>query len=247
VAPLDTRVDAPRIEAPELEARADDLTKVRGIGAKFSAALEAGGITSFAELAEADEAKLRGIVRAPEWRRVDYSDWILQAQILSDLPPAPVTAGDDLTIIEGIGPKYAGLLREAGIDTFAGLTAKDEVQLRAVINAPAWRRVDYPMWIEQARLIVTGNDEALAELQDRLHRRSGDNLALIAGIGEKAKQTLISAGISSYADLAAADEERLGLIFDRAGLRGGDYAAWKEEAKTRAAGKRVRRGETVAA
>jgi predicted flap endonuclease-1-like 5' DNA nuclease len=98
------------------------------------------------------------------------------------------------------------------------------------------------MWIEQARLIVAGEDEALAELQDRLHRRQGDNLALVAGVGDKAKAALIAAGIASFSDLAATDEERLSSIIEGEGLRSGDYTAWREEAALRAAGKRVYRG-----
>lgn len=238
---------APEIEVPEAEVRVDDLALVRGIGPKLAATLGAAGITSFAQIAEMDEAGLQGIIQAPEWRRLNYSDWILQARTLRDLPPAPVVAGDDLTFIEGIGPKYAGLLRDGGINTFAKLATSDVARLEAIIDAPAWRRVDYPMWIEQALLIVAGDDDALKELQDRLHLRKGDNLTLIGGIGSKAVTALSTAGITSFATLAAADEERLASIIEGAGLRVGDYAAWLEEAEMRAAGKRVPRKVGAAA
>jgi len=238
---------ATEIEAPEAEVRVDDLTLVRGIGPKLAATLGAAGITSFAQIAEIDEAGLQGIIQAPEWRRLNYGDWILQARTLRDLPPAPVVAGNDLTFIEGIGPKYAGLLRDGGVDTFAKLAASDEAPLKAIIDAPAWRRVNYPMWIEQALLIVAGDDDALKELQDRLHLRKGDNLTLIGGIGGKAVTALSTAGITSFANLAAADEERLASIIEGAGLRAGDYAAWIEEAEMRAAGKRVPRKVDAAA
>jgi len=238
---------APEIEVPEAEVRVDDLTLVRGIGPKLAATLGAAGITSFAQIAEMDKAGLQGIIQAPEWRRLNYGDWILQARTLRDLPPAPVVAGDDLTFIEGIGPKYARLLRDGGISTFAELATSDEARLKAIIDAPAWRRVDYPMWIEQARLIVAGDDDALKELQDRLHLRKGDNLTLIGGIGGKAVTALSTAGITSFANLAAADEERLASIIEGAGLRAGDYAAWLEEAEMRAAGKRVPRKVGAAA
>jgi predicted flap endonuclease-1-like 5' DNA nuclease len=239
----DLALEAPEAEsaAPPAVVRVDDLTLVRGIGPKTAATLAEAGITSFAQLAEMDEAQLSGIVQAPDWQRVDYADWIQQASTLRDTPPAEPVRGDELTFIEGIGPKYAELLRDAGITTFGEVAASGEGRLRAIINAPAWRRVDYPMWIEQARLIVAGEDEALAELQDRLHRREGDNLALIAGVGDKAKAALIGAGIASFADLATTDEERLAGIIEGAGLRPGDYTSWREEAALRAAGRRVAR------
>ena len=238
---------APEIEVPEAEVRVDDLTLVRGIGPKLAATLGAAGITSFAQIAEMDKAGLQGIIQAPEWRRLNYGDWILQARTLRDLPPAPVVAGNDLTFIEGIGPKYAGLLRDRGINTFAELATSDEARLKAVIDAPAWRRVDYPMWIEQALLIVAGDDDALKQLQDRLHLRKGDNLTLIGGIGDKAVAALSTAGITSFVGLAAADEERLASIIEGAGLRAGNYAAWIAEADLRATSKRVPRKADAAA
>jgi len=236
---LEVKLEMPEIDVRAAPVRVDDLTLIRGVGPKMSATLGAAGITSFAQLAEMDGPQLQGVIQAPDWQRVDYGDWVLQAQTLSDLPPAAV--GDDLTAIEGVGPKYAGLLRDAGITTFAGLADREEEGLKAIINAPSWRRVDYPMWIRQARLIVSGEHEALAQLQGRLHTRGGDNLTLVAGIGDKAKAALLGAGVSSFADLAAADEARLAGIIEGAGLRVADYGAWREEADLRAAGKRVSR------
>ena len=234
------------VALPQARVRMDDLTRVSGIGPKFTQTLQAAGIASFAQLAEADEERLAAIIKAPAWRRLDYGDWTLQAQTLRDLPSAPAMPGDDLKRIEGIGPKYAGLLREAGINTFADLAASDEATLAAIIGAPAWRRVDYAMWIEQARLAAAGEEEELAELQARLHRRKGDNLTLIQGIGAKTVAALSAAGITSFADLAAADEVQLAGIIGDAGVREGDYAAWIEEAKLRAAGKRVFRRAAAA-
>ena len=58
---------------------------------------------------------------------------------------APLLTGeDDLEIIEGIGPKIAGILRENGIRTFADLGAADPARLRAIdggcrLAAFAWQ------------------------------------------------------------------------------------------------------------
>ncbi|MDH7486950.1 MAG: DUF4332 domain-containing protein [Anaerolineae bacterium] len=249
VEPAEVEVTAPEfaVALPQAEVRMDDLTRIRGIGPKLAQTLQAAGITSFAQLADADEERLAAIIQAPAWRRLDYGDWILQARALRDQPPAPAMPGDDLERIEGIGPRYAALLREAGITTFAELAASDEATLAAIIGAPAWRRVDYAMWIEQARLAAAGEEAALAELQARLHRREADNLTLIQGIGARTAAALRDAGIASLADLAAADEAQLAGIIEAAGVRGGDYAAWIEEARLRAAGRRVVRRRAVTA
>ena len=77
---------------------------------------------------------------------------------------------DDLTRIEGIGPKIAGLLQEAGITTFAQLAATDVEALRQIL-ARAGRRfamASPEAWPEQAELAAKGAWEALKALQDQL-------------------------------------------------------------------------------
>lgn len=80
-------------------------------------------------------------------------------------------AKDDLLRIEGIGPVYAGRLRAAGINTFAELAGAGESVLQGIIQPQAWQRVVFADWIEQARLIVEGNEEGLRVLQEKLFRR----------------------------------------------------------------------------
>jgi predicted flap endonuclease-1-like 5' DNA nuclease len=50
--------------------------------------------------------------------------------------PAPAIP-DDLEIIEGIGPKIAGVFREAGINTFAQLAATPVETLREILQSRA--------------------------------------------------------------------------------------------------------------
>lgn len=90
--------------------------------------------------------------------------------------PAPVTAinlpdPQDLTLIEGIGPKSKDALNKAGIYTFAQLIEKspedllrivrDEHGVKVVGNATA-------TWTKQARFIVNGDMAGLKEYQDFL-------------------------------------------------------------------------------
>jgi predicted flap endonuclease-1-like 5' DNA nuclease len=62
------------------------------------------------------------------------------------------SAGEDLTLIDGIGPVYAARLREHGIRTFDRLARADEAALAEIIQAPTWRRPNYAAWIHEAAL-----------------------------------------------------------------------------------------------
>jgi len=82
----------------------------------------------------------------------------------------PASAGDDLTIIEGVGPKIAELLNNAGITTFAQLADADDATVQQVL-ADAGSRFnvhDATTWNEQAALARDGKTDELKELQDRL-------------------------------------------------------------------------------
>lgn len=56
----------------------------------------------------------------------------------------------DLTQIDGIGPVYAGRLREHGIVTFSRLAETSAAALAEIIQAPAWRQPDFTAWIDEA-------------------------------------------------------------------------------------------------
>lgn len=75
---------------------------------------------------------------------------------------------DDLTIIEGIGPKVASVLKEAGITTFAQLASADPAHLESVLRAANLQMMDPRGWIEQARLAAQGDWEGLKKLQSEL-------------------------------------------------------------------------------
>lgn len=82
--------------------------------------------------------------------------------------PAP-TVPDDLTCIEGIGPKISGLLQAAGIVTFAHLASTDVKRLKQIIaEAGLTALADPTTWPEQAGLAATGQWDALETLQEEL-------------------------------------------------------------------------------
>ena len=75
---------------------------------------------------------------------------------------------DDLVQIEGIGPKTAGVLRDAGIYTFVQLAEIDMEQLKEILRNAELRGADPSTWPEQARLAARGDWEGLASLRDEL-------------------------------------------------------------------------------
>ncbi|HSH81672.1 MAG TPA: hypothetical protein VLA19_24360 [Herpetosiphonaceae bacterium] len=92
----------------------------------------------------------------------------------TDLPSGEDTdtmtssVSDDLTIIEGIGPKLAEVLGTAGITTFRQLAATTPEHLQQLIAQAGIRIGDPTTWAEQAALAASGNLQALRALQDTL-------------------------------------------------------------------------------
>lgn len=77
---------------------------------------------------------------------------------------------DDLKKIEGIGPKIAGLLNEAGINSFADLAKASEKQLADVLQEAGarFRLAKHDTWQEQAKLAADGKLDELKKLQEKL-------------------------------------------------------------------------------
>jgi hypothetical protein len=88
-------------------------------------------------------------------------------QRVAEVPVAKVA--DDLTRIEGIGPKISGLLQQAGISTFADLAGTGVERLQGIIAAAGLTALADPAsWPEQASLAAQGQWERLQALQDEL-------------------------------------------------------------------------------
>lgn len=76
---------------------------------------------------------------------------------------------DNLERIEGIGPKMAGALHEAGIRTYSQLANADEATLRRAIESHGMRFAPSLLtWGRQAQLLADGDEEGFADLTRRL-------------------------------------------------------------------------------
>ena len=77
-------------------------------------------------------------------------------------------SADDLTVLEGIGPKVARVLNDAGIMSFADLAAADAGRVQDALDAAGLQMMDPEGWIEQAKLAANGDMEGLKKLQEEL-------------------------------------------------------------------------------
>ena len=76
---------------------------------------------------------------------------------------------DDLTRIEGIGPKTALALKEAGIGSFKALAQGSPYDLLPLLEAAGLPRRDPTTWPAQAALAANGDWDTLEAWQDQLH------------------------------------------------------------------------------
>ncbi len=83
---------------------------------------------------------------------------------------APVAKADDLTIVEGIGPKIAEVLTAAGIATYAELAKTDAEIVKEILTEAGsnFNTADPSTWAEQAQLAADGKFEELEKLKAEL-------------------------------------------------------------------------------
>jgi large subunit ribosomal protein L27 len=86
---------------------------------------------------------------------------------------APKATGDkdDLTKIEGIGPKLKGIFHDNGILTFADLAAKTADELREILleaGGARYARFNPDTWPAQSKMAAEGNWDELKKWQDEL-------------------------------------------------------------------------------
>ncbi len=77
---------------------------------------------------------------------------------------------DDLTKIEGIGPKAAEALHEAGIKTFAKLSKSTPEEIKEILEKSGghFNALDPATWPQQAAIAAEDKWDELKELQDKL-------------------------------------------------------------------------------
>ena len=95
---------------------------------------------------------------------------VVEAAVVAEEPKAKKAAakGDDLKKIEGIGPKIASVLTEAGVDSYAKLAASEIDAIKVILEANSLGSHNPGSWPKQAQLAADGKWDELKTLQDEL-------------------------------------------------------------------------------
>ncbi len=96
---------------------------------------------------------------------------VVESVVVEEAPAADApVAADDLEKIEGIGPKIAEVLTEAGIATFAQLAEAAPEQIREILDnaGSQFAAHDPATWPKQAELAAAGKWDELKAWQDEL-------------------------------------------------------------------------------
>ena len=88
-------------------------------------------------------------------------------EVVEETPAAPVET-DDLTKVEGIGPKIGQTLKDAGFPTFAALAAADVDKLKSILSDAKLASHDPTTWPAQAKMAADGEWDKLKVWQDEL-------------------------------------------------------------------------------
>ena len=93
-----------------------------------------------------------------------------QAKEKAEAPKKAKAKADDLTVIEGVGPKIAEVLAAAGIASFSDVAAKSAEELKAILTEAGdqYNTAVTDTWSEQAKLAADGKFDELKKWQDEL-------------------------------------------------------------------------------
>ena len=81
-------------------------------------------------------------------------------------PAAESKSADDLTKLEGIGPKVAKVLSDIGIVSFADLAGADATKVQETLNASGMQYMNPEGWIEQAKILAAGGETDFSRRSD---------------------------------------------------------------------------------
>ncbi len=242
------------MEHPSIESARDDLTIIEGVGPKLAELFYSYGINKFSDLASTDPSQLRQIM-ATDFASHDPSTWPDQAQMAATgdwdglrawqdqlQGGRPVGPQDDLSLIEGIGPKIAEILNANGISSFTELSGRHPHEISAILG-PEFAAHDPATWPQQATLAAAGQWDQLRAWQDELDggrvvAGGTDDLTLIEGIGPAIAELLTNAGITTWTQLAATSVEQIQELLSQSGgqMAAHDPSTWPQQAQMAADG-----------
>ncbi|MEM7454534.1 MAG: helix-hairpin-helix domain-containing protein [Planctomycetota bacterium] len=254
----------------------EDFTQIEGIGPAIASLLGQHGITTYADLSRTSPDHIRQILAnaGGNYAAHDPSTWADQAALAAVgewdklrawqdqldggrgdsaavAESTPEIVYEDLTQIEGVGPKIQELLYSHGIYTYATLaqTPVDSIQSILMQAGGTYLNHDPSTWPDQSALAAVGEWDKLKAWQDQLDGGRStetaataapvqEDLTQIEGIGPKIQELLYGHGISSYVDLANATVDQIQSILTQAGgmMASHDPTTWPDQARLAAVG-----------
>ncbi len=238
--------DEPALRALQIDLtgpKRDNLGLVHGVGAQSVDVLENGGITTYADLANATPEQLHALFTAAGVRAGDFDAWIAEAKLraagtrvprkATRTRPVPTGAvqsracPQDLEQILGVGRVYEQRLYDVGIGSFweVGMLADEE--LIDILEIKEFQDVDLAE--------IKADALRLAEATDTMgHTWDGtepDDFDILAGIGPVLERRLYAAGICTYEALASSTVEMLEQIATLPAFQSPDFQAWIAQAR----------------
>jgi len=141
----------------------DDASKsIEAILTHVTNAIAEGLTERKSEKQNADKAKAEA--KAPKAETVEAP----KAEVASETPKTEEGTADDLTKIEGVGPKISEIFQNAEIKTFADLATKSVDDLKAILTEAGSRYASKNpgSWPKQAKMAAEGKWEELKVWQD---------------------------------------------------------------------------------
>jgi len=159
------------VVGPKVASRPGGYTRIIKLGTRPGDASEIAMI----ELVDFNEIYGKGITKAAEPAKKTRRSGGKKkaegdAEATTATPKTKKAKGDDLKLIEGIGPKIAETLTAVGVVSFADLAASTPEKIKEILDAAEgnFNAADATTWPEQAQLAADGKMEELKELQDKL-------------------------------------------------------------------------------
>lgn len=147
----------------------------------------------------------------------------VKAALGSKIAAASADQKDDLKLINGVGPFIEQKLNNLGIYTFEQISQFDDELSNQVTDAIEFfpGRIQRDDWVGQAKILLQQKNDVSSVLSSVSVKKRPklDDLKVVEGIGPKIEALLKEAGIGSWAELAAADVDRLKAILSAAGPR----------------------------
>ncbi|PCJ97968.1 MAG: 30S ribosomal protein S2 [Flavobacteriaceae bacterium] len=116
------------------------------------------------------EAKAEVVAETPKEEKVEVAVEAPKAEKAPKAKKEAKTEADDLTKIEGVGPKAAEALVKAGLETYAKLAKGKADKIKEILTEASSRmaHLDPATWPKQAKMAADGKWDELKEWQDNV-------------------------------------------------------------------------------